>query len=175
MTSGAEAIDEVLRRRAATLAGLRLALDLSANRRGNRRLRELLLDSRDEPWSAAERKFHRILRLLGYTGWRANYRVVLGARTCYLDVAFPAQRVAIEIDGRLFHSDPAIFGSDRHRQHQIVAAGWRVIRRTSTMLDDLDTVTAILKSVLGFQAATVRKPALPIDESGVFCDRAALR
>lgn len=26
-----------------------------------------------------------------------------------------------------------------------------------------------------FQAATVRKPALPIDESGVFWDRAALR
>ena len=147
-TSGGEAIDDVLRRRAATLAGLRQALELSANRRGNSCRRRLLLDSRDEPWSAAERKFHWILRLLGYTGWRANYRIVLAARAYYLDVAFPAQRVAIEIDGRLFHCDPAIFESDRHRQNQIVAAGWRVIRLTWTMLDDLDNVTAILRSVL---------------------------
>ena len=48
-----DAIDQVLRSRAATLDSLWEAFDLTRGRRGNARRLEHLIDSRDEPWSAA--------------------------------------------------------------------------------------------------------------------------
>jgi hypothetical protein len=58
----ADAIDIALRTRAATLGGMYEALRLTPNRTGNQERLRLLIDSRNEPWSAAERLAHRILR-----------------------------------------------------------------------------------------------------------------
>lgn len=146
---GTGAIDEGLRRRAVTLAQLRVALDLSRGRRGNAERRRQLLDSRGEPWSAAERKLHRLLRRVGYRGWSAHFEVRLQGRQFFLDVAFPGQRVAIEVDGRLVHSDRAVFEADRHRQNLLVAEGWRVIRLTWAMLEDPQRVVDLLTVVVG--------------------------
>ncbi len=148
-TEGTETIDEVLRRRAATLDQLRHALDLTRCRRGNTERHRHLLDSRDEPWSAAERVLHRILREGGYRRWQANFEISLKGRTCYLDVAFPGLKVVIEVDGRWVHSDRATFESDRDRQNLLVAAGWRVVRLTWAMLAHPDQVLAILTDVIG--------------------------
>ena len=51
----ADAIDIALRTRAATLEGMYQALRLTPNRVGNQQRLKLLIDSRNEPWSAAER------------------------------------------------------------------------------------------------------------------------
>ena len=59
---------------------LHRAMELTAARAGNQTRRQLLLDSRDEPWSEAERLFHRLLREAGITGWKANQPVVLKDR-----------------------------------------------------------------------------------------------
>ena len=103
---GGEAIDQALRTRAATLDGMWEAFRLTARRRGHRDRRALLLDSRDEPWSEAERLCHRLLRGAGLTGWRANLPVRVEGRTFFLDVAFPAHPVVVEIDGRSTTSTP---------------------------------------------------------------------
>ena len=63
-----DAIDLALRTRAATLAQMYEALRLTSNRIGNPERMRLLLDSRDLPWSAAERgptgsSLRRVLRL----------------------------------------------------------------------------------------------------------------
>jgi hypothetical protein len=50
-----DAIDIALRVRAATLANMYEALRLTPHRAGNRERLKLLIDSRGEPWSAAER------------------------------------------------------------------------------------------------------------------------
>jgi hypothetical protein len=71
-TLGGDAIDHVLRTRAATLEQLHRALELTPARAGNRLKRQLLLDSRSEPWSVAERSLHRLLRAAGITGWRSR-------------------------------------------------------------------------------------------------------
>jgi hypothetical protein len=55
---GGDAIDQALRTRASTLAQLHRALELTGGRKGNRTKRQLLLDSRAEPWSKAERLLH---------------------------------------------------------------------------------------------------------------------
>lgn len=74
----ADAIDVALRTRAATLEGMYSALRQTPNRWGNADRRRLLLDSRNEPWSAAERRAHRDLRAARLTGWQTNWPVVLG-------------------------------------------------------------------------------------------------
>ena len=54
----------------------------------------------------------------------------------YLDIAFPAAKLAIEIDGRAYHDDAATFENDRWRQNDVVLAGWRVLRFTWQMLTE---------------------------------------
>jgi very-short-patch-repair endonuclease len=131
---GGEAIDAVLRSRCATLADLHRALAGTAGRRGHGGRRRLRLDSRDEPWSEAEREAHRLLRAAGIEGWQTNVPVALGLVRYYLDIAFPEHRLALEIDGRAFHDDPGAFERDRARQNDLVLAGWTVLRFTWRML-----------------------------------------
>jgi very-short-patch-repair endonuclease len=130
-----DSIDIALRTRAATLAGMRDALARTPNRSGNRVRLALLIDSRDEPWSAAERLAHRLLRAAGITGWQSNLPVTVRDQLYYLDIAFRSERLALEIDGRIHEDDPNLFESDRWRQNALVFAGWRVLRFTWTMLD----------------------------------------
>ena len=112
------------------------ALGLTKGRAGNPKRQELLLDSRDEPWSEAERQFHRLLRAAGITGWQANRPVRINGLNVYPDVVFRRQRLVIEIDGREFHSDREAFESDRRRQNLLVLNGWRVLRITWRMIQD---------------------------------------
>jgi very-short-patch-repair endonuclease len=135
-TVGGDAIDQALRTRATTLRRLHQAMELTASRVGNRTRRQLLLDSRDEPWSKAERSFHRLLRKAGITGWRANQPVILNGSTFYVDVMFRRLRLVIEIDGRLYHTGAEVFETDRWRQNILILDGWCVLRFTWTMIEE---------------------------------------
>jgi len=146
---GGDAIDRALRTRSTTLALMRQALALTPGRSGNRTRRQLLLDSRDEPWSAAEREFHRLLRGAGITGWQANQRLRLDGVDIHPDVLFRRLRLVVEVDGREFHSDPDVFESDRHRQNLLVLHGWRVLRVTWLMIQqEPDRVIAIVREAM---------------------------
>ncbi len=135
-TLGGNAIDTVLRTRAATLDQLHAALAVMPCRDGNRERRMLLLDSRDKPWSEAERDLHRILREAGITGWEGNWGFEKLTGTYWIDVAFPGLKLAIEVDGWEFHKTKEAFENDRWRQNDLVLAGWRVLRFTATMIRD---------------------------------------
>ena len=69
----------------------------------------------------------RLLRTAGLTGWQANLPL---DGVGVLDFAFVGQRVAIEIDGRAWHSAGDRFQSDRSRQNRLVLLGWTVLRFT---------------------------------------------
>jgi very-short-patch-repair endonuclease len=135
-SQGGDAIDRVLRKRRATLDGLWEAFALTGGRRGNGDRRALLLDSRDQPWSAAERLAHRLLRAEGVEGWKANRLVTLEGENYFLDIAFASLKLVIEIDGRLHEDDPDVFENDRWRQNALVMDGWMVLRFTWRMLED---------------------------------------
>ena len=120
---GGDAIDQALRARSTTLGQLYRALELTGGRKGNRTKRQSLLDSRAEPWSEAERSFHRLLRNAGITGWRANRPMVLDDFRFYVDVIFRKLKLVIEIDGRLYHTGPEVFETDRWRQNLLVLNG----------------------------------------------------
>jgi len=152
--TGGESIDRVLRSRTATLADLSAALKANPYRIGNSDRRRLLLDSRDEPWSAAERLAHRILRAAGIRGWKSNYRIRCRGRTYYLDIAFPGLKLAVEIDGRFHGLDGAVFENDRFRQNALVRSGWMVLRFTWKMLiEDPEGVVETLRGALSVARA----------------------
>lgn len=152
-----DSIDCVLRSRLASLGDLQDALEQTRYRRGNGARRQLLLDSRAEPWSAAERLAHKILRAANIGGWRANATVQLRGQRYYLDIAFTHLKLVIEIDGRAFHSDAVTFESDRERQNALVLAGWTVLRFTYRMLTDQpDEVIAAIRTAI----RRLQRPAL---------------
>jgi very-short-patch-repair endonuclease len=133
---GGDAIDQALRARSTTLGQLYRALELTGGRKGNRTKRQLLLDSRAEPWSEAERSFHRLLRNAGITGWRANRPMVLDDFRFYVDVIFRKLKLVIEIDGQLSHTGAEVFETDRWRQNLLVLNGWFVLRFTWAMIEE---------------------------------------
>lgn len=102
---------------------------------GNRQIRRIAEVVGDRAAAESERRLHRILRDAAITGWTANLSVHLGGRSYELDVAFPALRLAVEIDGYEYHSREGRFQTDRTKQNALIAAGWRVLRFTWTDLD----------------------------------------
>lgn len=144
-----DAIDVALRVRAATLDRMYEALQTTPHRAGNQERLKLLIDSRDEPWSAAERLSHRLLRAAGIRGWEPNLPVHSAGQVFYIDIAFKKKKLVIEIDGRLHETDEDLFESDRWRQNALVADGWRVLRFTWAMLRDHPEVfvTAVLHAI----------------------------
>lgn len=48
-----------------------------------------------------------------------------------VDLAYPQQRLVVEVDGWDFHCTRSDFVRDRQRQNELVAAGWSVLRFTN--------------------------------------------
>jgi very-short-patch-repair endonuclease len=154
-TCGGDGIDRALRTRMTTLDRMWSAFELTPGRSGNRDRRRMLLDSRDEPWSAAERLCHRLLRAARVTGWQANLPIVLRDQRYFLDVAFPALRLVVEIDGRLHEDDHEVFENDRWRQNALVLEDWQVLRFTWRMLEEHhdQVVAAIQEKIASIRSA----------------------
>lgn len=143
---GGDPIDEILRRRVMPLRALWWALDRMPKRKGNKMRRRLLIESRDEPWSALERQAHGLLRSSGITGWVTNHPILLEGSLSYLDLVFRRERVAIELDGWAFHSSLESFHSDRSRDLRLTRNGWTVLRFTDRTMGELvDTVRECLR------------------------------
>ncbi len=100
-------------------------------RSGWARAHELIRASADRADSAAERLLVRILRDGGVSGWVLGHP--FGPWT--IDLAFPAQKVAVEVDGWAWHVDAERFRTDRRKQNALVRAGWDPLRFTWHDLD----------------------------------------
>ena len=79
----------------------------------------------------SERMLHRPLRQAGLRDWKPNFPVWTGGELVgVVDVAFPAKKIAIEVDGWAYHSDVDRFRRDRARQNDLIMLGWTVLRFT---------------------------------------------
>ncbi|QIK71961.1 DUF559 domain-containing protein [Propioniciclava coleopterorum] len=147
-TEGPRAIDEALRL-GVPLDAMEAALAARPGRRGNLQVRDWLAESRDRPFSFAERAAHLALRDAGVEGWRGNLRLRLSGRDVILDIAFEAERLAVEIDGFAFHSSAKAFNHDRLRDADLMAAGWAVLRLpASLVLDEPDRFVRLVRRAL---------------------------
>jgi very-short-patch-repair endonuclease len=146
-------LDDALRARI-PLEDLWEASLLTPHRRGNAERRRLLVDSRDQPWSHAERLAHRALRTAQVTGWSTNHKVRLGPdRVAFIDVAFSAIKLAIEIDGWEHHSSREAFIHDRRRDRDLAAQDWHVVRFTATeVLDDPEGFVQAVRTLVAARA-----------------------
>jgi len=122
-------------------------------RRGVGRLRALRQRVVSGSRSEAEQRMAVLLRRSATGRWRANHPVLDGAGrvVAEIDFALLPCRIAIEVDGRAFHSDRVSFERDRQRQNLLVIRGWTVLRFTWEQIhDDSDGVIAtVQKSVVG--------------------------
>ena len=125
---------------------------------GNAELRRIVRDSRDEPWSAAERVGQRALRDRGIDGWTANRAVARApGRLAYLDLAFDDVLLAIEIDGYERHEPLAAFLSDRERDLDLTKLGWQVVRvAAGWVLQHADEFAAAVQAIVAIRATLLR-------------------
>ncbi|MGJ6121682.1 type IV toxin-antitoxin system AbiEi family antitoxin domain-containing protein [Mycolicibacterium sp. Y3] len=114
-------------------------------RYGSPATRRLLMAAQSGARSEAERLLVSLLRQAGITGWRTNQPV----GPYKIDIAFGVQRVAIEVDGWAFHSDPEAFNNDRRRQNYLILHRWQVLRFTWLDLTEYpERVIATVRSAI---------------------------
>lgn len=107
------------------------------------------------PASDFERLATRWLDLHRVTGWTLHHRIVLdGFGPIELDLAWPALRVAVELEGADHRDRRAVHDRDTARQNALAAAGWTVLRVTyRRWLQEPTQVLAELAALLGPAAA----------------------
>lgn len=126
-------VDDLLAGGRCNVAGLHLVLESVARRGkpGVRSMREVL-DNRsaaDENRSHLERAGAALLIDGGFTGYRNEYPIPWAPHRRF-DIAFPADRLAIEWDSVRWHTKVRSFQSDRERDRRAIEHGWRVLRFT---------------------------------------------
>ncbi len=129
---GQPILDQALLRGWLSLDELASRVDDFGGRRGGSQLRQAFARSQSGARSEAERRLHGLLDRAGISGWVADFKVVDsdGVLRAVIDVAFDKERLALEIDGLAFHTDPDSFQRDRSRQNWLVNQGWTVLRFT---------------------------------------------
>jgi len=98
-----------------------------------------LLDERDPELTNArniwEARVLRMARAARLPRPKSNYRVHVGDRDRFLDLAWPEEKVAAEFDGFVPHSTRRVFDDDRVRQNDLVDDDWLLFRLTKTALE----------------------------------------
>lgn len=143
---GPAIMDRALQRRVG-LVELQRSQCRNRGRYGSKAAQRLLSAAAEGARSEAERLFAALMRGAGVTGWVSNFAV----GPYEVDFAFPGPRVAIEIDGFAFHSDPEAFQRDRKRQNALALMGWQILR--FTWLDLTTQPERVLREVLAAVSA----------------------
>ncbi|MDO5535280.1 MAG: hypothetical protein Q4F65_11585 [Propionibacteriaceae bacterium] len=154
--SGPDSIDTALRG-GQKLATLESTLEQQKGRVGNRDLRRYLADSRDEPWSAAERAGHIALHRRDDIDWAANVEVERSpGQRAFLDIGLASLCLAFEIDGYEHHGTRDSFSADRLRDLDLRRLGWEVVRLPADwVMEDPGRFAALVSELAELRAATL--------------------
>lgn len=149
-------IGEAVRRRLVDADDIRCCLDELGRVRGAARLREILAElSPQEARSRSEMEslYLRVTMLAGLPEPILNHPVrdVFGT-TRLIDAVYPAQGVAVELDGQAFHGLSTDRRDDNARQNALVLAGWRRFLRFSWLDLTRDSWRVVEEVRLALQA-----------------------
>ena len=148
-------LDDALRRKLVSLAFLDRWLEdpRRARHRGRQVLRRLVdahigIGAAESP---LETQTLRIIRAAGLPVPMLQYVVKDGDRfVARVDLAYPLERVAVEVDGFRYHDTRIQFDHERTRANDVVALGWTLLRVTAQHLhDDPEGVVDWIRSALG--------------------------
>lgn len=139
-------LDHALQQRWIGAHDLRAILDERAGPgpRGQKRLRDMCERAASGSRSEAEQRMATLLKRVGGT-WVPNHTVrdEHGQIIAEIDFAHLELQIAIEVDGRAFHSDALAFERDRERQNMLALRGWLVLRFTwERLVNDPEGVIA---------------------------------
>lgn len=131
-----QSVDDAVRRRLCSWEDLlhALAMHSRRGRRGVGALRAVLDATCGEP--VPDSRFNRLVeRLILDSSLRPptvefEVRDGAGRFIARVDLAYPALKVALELDGRRFHLSSEAFERDRQRQNSLELQGWLVLRYT---------------------------------------------
>jgi very-short-patch-repair endonuclease/predicted transcriptional regulator of viral defense system len=130
------------------------AVDRVPTRRGSSVLRALLQAEAESGYtrSEAERRMLKLTRAAGLPRPMLN-EPLLGY---VVDFLWPTERLVVEVDGFGAHGRRQSFESDRRRDQQLVAAGYRVVRVTWIQLRDepIAVITSIAQALAIASRAT---------------------
>lgn len=136
-----EMIDDAKRRHPQALEETRAAFARLASG-GRRRLRgirsalALRLPGYDPGESDLELRALRVLVAAGLPMPVQQLRIVLNGQRRRIDLAYPKEKVAIELKGWEWHGGRAAFDADHARGNELVAIGYRLLQFTSETSDD---------------------------------------
>ncbi|HVY95939.1 MAG TPA: hypothetical protein VHA54_03165 [Solirubrobacterales bacterium] len=125
-------------RRLTSRVSVPMLLERYPGRPGASALRELLgsEDPRGITRNDFEEAFLALLDAQGLPRPRLNADLSLRGRFIEVDCLWPRERVAWELDGRTVHARKAAFESDRKRDRELLAEGWRPGRTTWLQLQE---------------------------------------
>jgi very-short-patch-repair endonuclease len=134
------ALDDALNRGLVSLSSFAMRLN-ATDSRGRREVAVLrrLVAERDPsmapPASASETVFMRLLRRWKVAGAATQYPIFDGPRlVAVVDVAFPSEHVAVELEGGRFHALRPRWERDLARFNRLVVLGWQPLRFTAVRL-----------------------------------------
>lgn len=108
--------------------------------------------------SGSERLVATLLAQAGLPKPVLQHEVVHEGRTYRIDLAYPAEWVAIEYDGRQ-HAEVEVWESDHPRQNDVVLSGWTVLRYTRRMyLREPERIVREVRQALAQAAARTASP-----------------
>jgi very-short-patch-repair endonuclease len=120
--------------------------------RGSGMLRSILADHRRRPAltrKGLEMRFLNVCRRAQLTRPEVNAWIPWGATGYEADFLWRAERLIAEVDGRDVHATRRSFEHDRHRDQQLMLAGFQVIRFTwRQVTDDPRGVETTLRALL---------------------------
>ena len=156
-------VDDALRRKLCSLEALRRCAERLGPAPGrsmngiHRVLRERL-PGYSPGDSDLETRALRALVAGGLPPPRQQHRMLLASRRVRIDLAYPEQRIAIELDGWDTHRFRSKFDADHARRDDLLVAGWSPLTFTSTMTDEylVSTVGQLYRRAL---ATFARSPA----------------
>ncbi|MHB1665930.1 endonuclease domain-containing protein [Thiomonas sp.] len=106
---------------------------------------ELNVDPHEKLWCWVQRIWPDAVR---------EYRVPIPGRKFRADIAFPALKLVLEVDGYASHAKRySGFEMDRRRQNLFVVNGWRVLRFPA-----LDVLRDLQRCITTIQTARVTSP-----------------
>ena len=106
----------------------------------------------------------------GRSGWHANHSVRVPVakkagfshRLARIDFAWPDCRLALEVDGKAFHTSDAAFERDRDRRNDLQLGGWTVVHATwKSLTDDPRAVAGMVQATLKRLRASGASPSHP--------------
>lgn len=130
------------------LGSVQRVLHENSRRRGSAALRRILEHHRADPALTRSELEDLFLALCAAHGI-PRPRVNVGIGPYEVDFLWPAERLVVETDGRAHHATRAAFESDRARDAQLTAAGYRVLRFTYRQVTrEPEQVAALIRSAL---------------------------